>query len=168
MFFSRIVDTVNYFKTEAVKWAFSAKDIAFIHNYKFVFSYLADWGTNFEPRPGCMDAEDLRRARNANNHFVRVRARTLYIRYNVILVCFNYDVLGDFLPVRLGVHLVGHSLDRFVAHVRRVIARKFCVRCAVRHWPNTNTRANFAQWSRYLTLGRVCDQLYQDPKPILQ
>ncbi|CAL4060690.1 unnamed protein product, partial [Meganyctiphanes norvegica] len=167
-FFTRIVETVNYFKNEALQWALNAEDRAFIHNYKFIFSYLADWGTTFIPRVGCMNADDLRGARNANNRFVRARARTLYVEHNVILVCFNHDVMGNFVPARLGVHLVGHSLDNFVAHVKRVIARKFCVRCAVRNWPNTNTRANFALWLRYLTSGRACDQLHQDPEPVLQ
>ena len=121
----------------------------------------------FVPRRGGMSPDDLRRARNANNHFAKNKARTLYTQHNIILMCLNNDELGELLPVRMGVHLAGRSLDGFKANLKRVICRKFCARCAVRLWPVVNTKPNYAKWVKYITKGRACDQLNHEPEPIL-
>ena len=104
--FSKIIETANYFRDEALQWAFNDEDRAFINNYKFTFSYLADWSMPFVPRLGCMAAVDLLGARNANNRFVRERVRTLYVNHNIILVCLNHNETGNFIPTTHGVYLV--------------------------------------------------------------
>ena len=162
-FFSKMIETARFFRDNAFQWVDNQQELDFIQNYKFIFTYLADWGTDYTPRANGMGPDDLRKARNANNHFARKHAKLLY-QHNIILLCLNNDELEDQMPVRMGVHLAGRSLNGFIANLLRVICRKFCARCAIRKWPKINTNANFKQWVRFFVKGRACDQLDHEPE----
>ena len=165
-FFSKIIELSRFFRDNAFQWVDNQQELDYIQNYKFIFTYLADWGTDYTPRAIGMNPIELRKARNANNHFARKHIKLLY-QYNIILLCLNNDEMDEQVPARLGVHLAAQSLNGFVNNLLRVICRKICARCAVRKWPKINTNDNFRQWLRFFVKGRACDQLLHDPEPEL-
>ena len=125
-FFNMIMQVALFYRSHGLAHCYTNEAREFVRTAPLCFSFLADWGTAWQPRPDHLAPEDVRYHRRRMNGFAKRNISDLWNNHKVILLCLNQPSAD-----RVGVHLTGRSQIAFARSVKRIIARHCCARCNI-------------------------------------